>query len=412
MWNPVGQPSPNTLEQLQQQQLDLGGIESEVARVVSPHLLKYNNSWADVRTMLLDALSDEFRKRMVDATGTGWIYSWHCMDHAGYTDNPRRKDIGYGNVFRFYRDILCETGSDRDEINWHFHPLSFSRNPLQCATSYVNSYDVLNQILCRRIIEHDWFPVTNRPGFHSERPDSHAFFEQWIPFDYANQYYEGSDDGQPDLVQGRFGDWRRAPTSWRGYHPHHDDYQRPGNCRRWIFRCLNVGTRFNEATATHLEQAFCEAEEHGAAIFAVANHDYRDIRPDVDYVRGLLQEVAPLHPGVQIRFAGATEAARCLTAHEFQSVPEPLKFDISFESPRLHVRVTGGKIFGPQPYLAIKTVNGDYYHDNLDVQTPQQEWTYTLDEHTLQPSAVETVAAASASASGDSCVAKFTMNDC
>ena len=37
--------------------------------------------------------------------------------------------------------------------------------------------------------------------------------------------------------------WNYAPRSWKPYHPSHDDYQKIGKSRRWIARCLNVGTR-------------------------------------------------------------------------------------------------------------------------------------------------------------------------
>jgi len=402
--------SAATLARLQRGEIDLGGREEQVARVVAPRLLQYNNSWSDVRAMLDEALSPAFRNRMVDDFGRGWTYSWHCMDHAGYSDNPRRKDLGYGNVFRFYRQMLAETGSLHDELNWHFHPLSFSRNPLQCATSYVNSYDVLMQVLCRRIVDEGWFPAANRPGFHSERPDSHAFLEQWIPFDYANQYYDGVDDGQPDLTRGRFGDWRRASPSWRGYRPAHDDYQAEGSCRRWIFRCLNVGTRFNELQSRHVEQAYEEAARHGSAILAFADHDYRDLRPDVHYVRDLLQTARGKFPGVKLAFAGAVEAARAHTAAMNPAAShDELDLSLEVRNGIVDIRVRQGTVFGPQPFLALKTVGGSYHHDNLDVHLPGRAWTYTLDEQTLRPNEVQTVAVAAAGRDGSTCVRRATI---
>ena len=47
--------------------------------------------------------------------------------------------------------------------------------------------------------------------------------------------------------------------------------------------------------------------------------------------------------------------------------------------------------FGPQPYYAIKTVAGDYHHDNLDFQIPYHEWTYVFDEETLPLRAIESI---------------------
>ncbi|MDA0120160.1 MULTISPECIES: hypothetical protein [Vibrio] len=386
------EPSRENLRKLQNAELNLDGFEKEVSKMLAPHLLQYNNNWSQIDRMLDDALSEAFRKKTIDDANEGWVYSWHCMDHVGYSDNPRRKDLGFGNVFRFYRQKLKETNSECDEINWHYHPLSFSRNPLQCATNYVNSYDVLLESLCRRVIDEGWFPTVNRPGFHTERQDIHMFLEQWIPFDYANQFYE-VDDGQLDLVSGRFGDWRRASSSWRGYNPSHDDYQSLGNCRRHIFRCLNVGTRFNELKKHHVASAFAEADNMGSAILAFADHDYRDIRPNVNYVRGLVESLRSEYPSVKVKFSGAEQAAVAVTENTNRT---PLKLAASVEQNVLKVRVLSGELFGPQPFLAIKTLQGNYYHDNFDIQTPGIEYTYTFDFNTLPLRSVSSIGVASA----------------
>lgn len=394
-----------TLIKLQSRQLDLNGLENAVAQMVAPELLAYNTNWDKIRNMLDDLLSDKFRRRTLDDFGNGWVFSWHCMDHMYYPENPRHKDLGYGNVFRFYRSVLDETGSTQDELNWHFHPVSITGNPLHAATSYSNSYSLLNEILCRRILEDGWFPVVNRPGFHAERPDSHAFLEQWIPFDYANQTYEEEED-QPDAMGGRFGDWRRAPSSWRGYNPCHDDYQQPGSYRRMIFRCLNVGTRLRTLKLHHVRQAFTEAREKGAAILAFSDHDYRDIRPDVDVVCAMMAKVRPDYPEVSLRFSGAEAAARDLL--EKSSEPSP-ELSLCLVDNRLVVRVEQGRIFGPQPFLALKGRDGRVFADNLDVQEPGRLWTYMLDDQTLVPSALAVAGVGTAGRYGGFHVARLEM---
>jgi len=399
-------PSRDTLGRLQRREIDLQGREDAVARMLAPELLAYNSSWGDIRAMLDDALSPRFRKQMVDGAGKGWVYSWHCMDHMDYAENPRLKDVGYGRVFHFYRDILAATNSP-DEINWHFHPRSITGHPLHAATSFVNSYGLLTEILCRRILDDAWFPVVNRPGFHAERPDSHAFLEQWIPFDYANQSHDDEQD-QPDLAGGRFGDWRRAPRSWRGYCAHHDDYQSEGDCRRVIFRCLNVGTRLRPLQSRHIHEAFAEARDKGAAVLAFADHDYRDVRPDVDAVRAMLKQAAPNYPGVELRFSGAEAAARDVlgVSHE----PKPA-LSIRREGNRVLISVTQGRIFGPQPFLALKLRDGSYRHDNLDVQRPGQTWSYVLDDQTVPVDGVEQIGVGSAGRHGGFSVAKLSMSE-
>jgi len=372
-------PTKENLALLQNKKIDLAGQEDAVAKCLAPELLKYNRNWQDLEQMLDELLSCSFRIEYPDDFGNGWVYSWHCMDHIGYFDNPRHKDVGYGNVFRFYRSKLIESGSTRDELNWHFHPLSLTRNPLHAATSYVNNYDVLIQILCRRILEDNWFPVVNRPGFHSERPDSNAFLEQWIPFDYANQVCNEQQE-QPDSTGGRFGDWSRAPHSWRGYHPSHDDYQVEGDCRRLIFRCLNVGTRLRSLTQGHVRQAFTEARTTGTAILSFADHDYRDMRSDVNNVRSMLCEIRKEYSDVLLKYVGAEEAA--ISVMEYSNKPSP-RLGLELINNKLIVKVLEGEIFGPQPFLAIKTKESHYYHDNFDVIEAKRKWCYVFDDQTL-----------------------------
>lgn len=388
-------PSRENLAKLQKKEIYLSGLEDEVAKVIKPSLLDYKESWKDIELMLEECMSSKYRREFLDDFDGGWVYSWHCMDHVGYKDNRRRKDVGYGNIYRFYKNIINKTNSLKDEINWHYHPLSFDRNPLKCAANYVNSFDVLNNILCRRVVDEKWFPTVNRPGFHTERIDIHLFLEQWIPFDYANNYSD-TDNGQKDLIGGRFGDWRRSSRSWTGYHPSHDDYQVEGLCRRIIFRCLNVGTRFKTIKEQHVLEALSDAEKNGVSILSFANHDWRDIRPDVEYIRNIVAKCRKKYPNVNIKFSGAQEAAKDIIFGNEKVNYSKLILKGYFEKSKFIVEVKQGELFGPQPYLAIKTVDGRYLHDNFDVEIPSKRYSYTFDHHTIDKRAISKIAAASA----------------
>ena len=382
-------PTPANLHKLQNLEINLGGLEKAVSKFVDPELLSYNRNWDEIDSMLGEITSKEFRNKELDSYGGGWIYSWHCMDHLGVIDNPRGKDIGYGNIFSKYRDLVQSQKWSRDEVNWHFHPLSVTRKSTDAATSYLNNYDVLLHILARRIIDDGWFPTVNRPGFHSERPDSHNFLEQWIPFDYANQFCTDNDD-QPDTQLGRFGDWSRSSNSWRGYNPHHDDYQAHGSCRRTIFRCLNIGTRMRKLGLEHVKEAFIEAEDYGNSILAFANHDWRDMRKDINKVREMLLNVSKSFNGVKFKFSGAEEAAIQLLPENISN-QEKISLEANLEGNRLIVTVRSGKIFGPQPFLAYKTFENKYYHDNFDLLIPGLSWSYVFDEQTMNLDKIDTI---------------------
>ena len=169
------EPSVDLLRQLQAGEVELGGLEAAVQKVLDPHLLAYNDTWDKVDAMLAELMGERFRTRVRDSSGEGWIYNWFCVDHVDFSSNPRRRDIGYHNIFDHYRHIIRETGSQQDGMHFHYHPHSFRREAHRCATHWWASSDSLQQILSRRVIDHHWFPGAHRPGFHVIRPDSHWF---------------------------------------------------------------------------------------------------------------------------------------------------------------------------------------------------------------------------------------------
>jgi len=401
------EPRKETLAQLQAGAIDLEGLEAAVQKVVDPQLLEYNDTWDKVDRMLEDMLSPAFRNQMRDSFGGGWVYNWFCVDHVDYDINPRRRPMGYHMIFDHYRHMLQETDAKQDPLHFHFHPHPFNREAHRSATHWWAASDALYQVISRRVIDRQWFPAVNRPGFHVTRPDSHWFLEQYIPFDYANQSTRTREDesAQADLGNGRFGDWRRAPESWAPYHPSHDDYQVPGACRRWIARCLNVGTRYKLLEEEDVRQAFAQAQAGRPAVLAFTNHDFRDMRPDVAHVRKLLASVAPDFPDVAFKFAEAAEAMR----KALDLKPQPAcAFDMEMHQRKgAHVLniTTETPTFGPQPWLAIKTKGGAYHYDNLDIDTPFHSWQYVLDDHTFTRDMVETVGVAANNAFGVTTVA-------
>ena len=389
-------PSKTTLEQIQRAELDLGGVEKQVAKAFSPELLDYIDNYGKLERMLETIGSKAFRNEYPDSYGGGWIYNWHCVDHVGYDINPRKKDIGFHNIFDYYSEFIRETDAP-DNIHWHFHPTHHRNISHLNVNTYLRDNKIFETI-ARRIIERDWFPSVNRAGYHTERPDSHWFLEQWMPFDLSNQSFNGEDE-QIDLSGGRFGDWRRAPDDWSVYRPAHDDYQLPGSCRRYIARCLNVGTRMRCINENEVRKAFKHAKDTGAAIMGLTNHDSRDMAPDVNVVRELIKKVSPDFPNVNFKYCDVREAFnRCI--FNSYSVPEKNLLDGTLERTaiegQLKLTVEAREdTFGPQPFLAVETVGGEFHHDNFDFQEPFRKWTYIFDEHTFPIKTIRNIGVAS-----------------
>ena len=401
------EPTRENLRRLRRKEIDLGGKEEMVALVVSEPLLAYNDTWDKIDDMLRIIMSPAYRQRYADSRGNGWIFSWFLLDHVGYDTNPRRRDIGYHNIFDHYLDIIRDTESYQDDVQFHFHPMSTYREANVCATSYLRSPHLL-ETLARRIIDRQWFPSCFRPGFHAERPDAHWFLEQWIPFDFANQATASDVPLQQDVAAGRLGDWRRAPSDWSHYHPDHDDYQVPGRCRRTIFRCLNVGTRFKLLDQDEVDRAFARADSGLSTVLAFTNHDFRDMRPDIETTHAMLQESSARFPHVRWQHARAVDAARATLGLR----PDPdFQLKATFANSegilRLDISATSNT-FGPQPFLAIKTRDKRYLSDNLEIHEPHKRWSYTFDSDTVPPEAVDCIGVAANDPNGTPYVVRLS----
>lgn len=383
------------LSKLQNQQIDLSGQEKDVAKVLSPHLLAYNDTWDKIDKMLDKIMPRYYRDSFQDDFGRGIVYNWHCMDHVGFETNERRRDIGYGNIYKHYTEKIEEHGGT-DRIHWHFHPVPFDQEAHIPATSYDNSMNVLHQIITRRVIDHDWFPVVNRAGFHTIRQDSSWFLEQWIPFDYSNQSeYDDKMLSYNDLGYGRFGDWRRAPKTWKPYHPAYDDYQTPGCMRRYTTKCLNVGTRSRLLTDHEIRKAFELADAEGKAIMSFTNHDFRDMDIDIQEVYSRIFNIAKEFSDVEVLNCDAIEAMQRYLYTEEEIADNQLslgyKIEIHQGVQRLLVVAERGNVFGPQPYLAIKTKDGRYLFDNFDEDVKGESWSYIFDRITLPVDRIDQV---------------------
>ena len=82
-------PSIDLLERLQNGVVDLHGKEKAVQNILSSHRTEVNSNWQQVDDMLTAIAKKEFREQYCDSEGRPWVFSWFCLDHIGYVDNPR-----------------------------------------------------------------------------------------------------------------------------------------------------------------------------------------------------------------------------------------------------------------------------------------------------------------------------------
>ena len=402
-------PSKKNLKALQKGELVNDFQRDAVMDFLGKDRLSYNETWSEVDAMLDVLMTNEWRNKYQDDFGRGYVFNWFCIDLVGFNFNPRRKALGYHAIFEHYQEILQRYDrSDMDELQWHFHPVSFTREAHKSSNNYSFTNEHI-QVLSRRVIDFGWFPSASRPGLHMERADINFFLEQWIPFDYANQAMEESDISlsQKDAGGGRYGDWRRATREWEVYHPDFYDYQKKGNMRRYIARCLNLNSRIRQINQKEVDSAFHRADKGLPTILSVTDHDEREMRNHIDRFYSMMRDSQSRYPEVKIKNCRSVEAM-CLYEGLVGIEPIKLELSVDYEKQRIEV-LTDRSPWGGHPYFCFKHLGGEYIHENLDFHGDCQ-WSYVFDDGTLPLNSIQIVGIAVNDEAGNSTVARVNVS--
>ena len=75
-------------------------------------------------------MSAGFRNRMRDSEDDGWVYNWFCCDHVDYEINPRRRDIGYHNIFDHYRQATLDLAQSETDFTSTTIPTISAATPI------------------------------------------------------------------------------------------------------------------------------------------------------------------------------------------------------------------------------------------------------------------------------------------
>lgn len=407
-------PSKENLQLLQSQ--DYVFVKPEIdqllKKLIDPKLLNFKNTWEEVDEMLDRILVTAYRDKFKDSFGKGWIYNWHLLDHVGFETNPRYRILGYSGIFNLYKTKLENLNIQQDAMQWHFHPIPFNKAAHTSAISYMNSAYELQQVMCRRLIDHNWFPVVNRAGFHTVRPDINWWLEQWLPFDASNQAMTTDNTGFNDNINGRFGDWRGAPDDWSLYNPDLYDWRKKGTMKRTISRCLNMNTRFRNIDSHELSRAFKLAETSGKDVYVgITNHDFREMSVEIESFYDLLKEVAANYNNVNYAFSDTITAFRkAIGFSESEITENKLDFKIELSGDTLKVQVINGELFGAQPFIGLLTKDGRYLTDNFNWGEPgSQSYFYTFDFLTIPLENMKTIAVASNDKYGNTCIRRIDL---
>ena len=386
-------PTKNNLIKLQAEKLKIYN-KKKIKRLLNPLKIITSNNWRKIDKMLSEITSTKYRLNTKDSFGNGWFYNWFCLNHVGFKGtNPRKRVLGYHKVYDHYNNnkFLTKYEKNNGSLQFHYHAPSLTSDAHRAGSTFLNSSNLFD-CLSRFVIDRNWFPSVFRAGHNCERLDLNFFLEQWIPFDFSNNNYEKNQSSED--LNSRFDDWRNASKSWLPYHPDHRNYQRKGNCHRLIARCVPINERSHTITYSEITKAFQEAQKKGNAILSFFHHDFRDMRPDLEYVKKKIMEVKKKFPKIKFKYSSALEAMRNVNNIKVKKkIGFKIKLKKNMKFPKIFIEADND-LFGPQPFFCLKTKKQKYHWQNLDFEG-KNKWSYSFDNNNIFLSEVDKIGIAS-----------------
>ncbi|QLA20626.1 hypothetical protein [Desulfolutivibrio sulfoxidireducens] len=353
------------VDKLGRQEIPTNGLEAEIGHFLST--ARFLSDHRDYAAAIQEATAAPTRSALADPQGGPHRYSWFVLDNTATFINPRRRLVGYSQVYRNLLESVAPSSLELDGFYWHYHQMRRDQHPFVKESSFFadGEYD---QILCRHIIECRTFPAAYRAGYCLERWDANLWLENWIPFDFSNQ--AASFDYPVAKRIGLEHDfWLRAPADWSHYHPDSRDVERPGNLRRTMFRSLCIRTRLYAMSDDDVHAAFRRADSGQPTVLSGFSHDFRALRPEAEILHEKVAAVARHYPDVTWRKATAVQAAAGVLG--LGHLP-PLELDLRVEDGIVYA-ASNQAVFGSEPYLAIKTVDHRFYTENF-VKIDDTSW--------------------------------------
>jgi hypothetical protein len=307
---------------------------------------EFFDNWPDILASLAELTDEHWRHAHADSHGNPYRFNWFVMDFTGFRTNPKQRIAQYHDTW----DKMHTLPIELDGAYWHYHVPPEGGIGDQWSDSWLSSNEC-NTVLVRRLLERDSFPAAFRAGGTIEDNAASRWLEHAVPIDYSNRVSERSQPGA-DLFHFN---WYGAPVIWGSYHPSHGSFLRPGAMRRYVYRSIDLRSRYNEVTQELVDACFREVAETGRhRVFSFFSHDNRDMRPETVHVHELLSRAAE-RTGVAWESCTAVEAHR--RYHGLRE--EPIRFEVDVTAGGIAL-AAGSDPLQPAPFVGAQLEDGRF----------------------------------------------------
>ena len=304
---------------------------------------EFMDNWDDIAASLEELTEPGFRQTHLDSQLNPYTYNWFILDFTGFKTNPKKRIPIYNDTY----DQIKRLNTSMDGFYWHYHVPPADGAGDQWSDTWLSSNEC-NRILAHRLLDRFDFPAVFRAGGTIEDEPGSQWLEEVFPLDFSNRISKRSYAGA-DLFNFN---WYGAPDEWGSYHPSHDDFTKPGQMRRFIYRCIDLRSRSNDLTSTDVDNCFAAVSETGhTAVLSFFSHDVRDMRPETYDIYDALTAAAENH-NVPWLSCTATQAHQLY--HGIS--PRLTSLDVSVAAGAVRI-VTDGSAFQSTPFVAARLVD-------------------------------------------------------
>lgn len=304
-----------------------------------------------------------FRNSMTDSYGqtvkfTWWMMMGNIFRRATNDNIPLANTMTLYLMKKYHGEAVRAFG---DELSTHYHTFVWSdydgdgKPWWNEAHSFTESREDFDVTLAEALLEENHFPVSFRSGWHYMDNDWQRYLDSLLPFSMHNDWpAKRTTTVEPiDNVY----DWSQAPSTWIPFHPSLENYQVPGDAHGWELRSKHIGS----IDSTIMEQIFVQAANGTDQVACFWGHlPETDFLDNMQKINRLAHEAAARHPAVTFRYCTAVEAMqRWLGTHD-TTAPALTVSEIPSGNQEF-LRISSDEpLFQPAPFVALKTVDGQY----------------------------------------------------
>lgn len=304
-----------------------------------------------------------FREQFKDSYGqtmkmTWWLMAGNLFRYATNNNVPIPNSMIFYLMRKHHGKNVQING---DEVSLHYHTFTWTDynqdklyfwNQAQNINDFREDFDFT---LAQVLLDEEIFPVSFRSGWHFMDNDWQRYIDRLMPYSLHNDYPSKRTSIQEPIDN--VYDWSQASREYVPFHPSLDNYQIPGNGKSWNTRSKFMGN----VTQAEMDSIFIKAKNGIDQVPCFWAH-----LPETDFARNMKRIDSLAHisaakfPSVKFSYCTAVEAMQQWRKGTDDTPPVVTITEAAAGEFVFFVIQTNEPIFQSAPFVAVRTVTGDY----------------------------------------------------